>query len=1461
MKAFLNKKTCIVCVKHQRTKCDNLNSDYNVKICKNLKNNENSEKFVIPRLLGAHVPTKISNIFDIKVVPKNDLSDIKSDYNDNNNKNNSHKNKRTVKIKVVKHHDRRRCSHRSLKYVEKEVEYRSSETRKQKSLCDIILALLLVAMDIERNPGPHTNESTDKNVINVYDKNNFTICSYNVQGLKSFKKLKRVLNLINKQSIKNNCVINLQETHLDNVSTLPYHWKHGLIQSPAKGASSGVAILYSKSYFDEILDNQHDNEGRFCSFTSKKDGETFTFINLYAPNDHYDAFIFFTMVKNKITNILDQFPDTNISISGDFNVVFNEELDSIGRNQTKQEKKVVHLINEIMILFNLVDSYRENNKYGGYTWGKNNPTFLRSRLDYILVSKSWANQILNSCNSPFNNESDHSLVFTEFLSSCFEYGPGVVRVNASILEDPEIKERVRISLLNSLESTPIDWNPHQVLDFFKYNLRKIMLAEGKVKAKVSKSNLEMTNFELNLLKNSLNNILLEIDTISKNNGDTITLEQKANSIKKAIEIAEIPLKELKEQESKKLIFRARAKWVEQGEKSNKYFLNLLKDRQSKMVIRKLISNGKTYYKQDEISQAINEYYEDLYKKQPNLKKDYESNELLKDLPHLDDHERKTLAENLTVDELRDTIKTCDESAPGPDGITYNAYKHLWDISGNLILNAWNHSTNIGKTSTSQREAVITLLEKKGKDKSNVNNLRPISLSNCDIKICTKALAIRTNKILHKLIDSTQTGYIPDRQVTNNNRLIEEIDELAYKTNDTYFLVTLDAQKAFDSVDHDYLLSILKAYNFPDVYISWVKTIYSDLNASVLVNGFTTKKFKIEQSVKQGDALSCALFVLAIEPLLKRININPDIIPVTLKVNKNGVVEEINVKTISYADDITCIVKNWESIQHIIDEYSKFSMISGIKLNVQKTEIMTLGKKQNEELQRFSITYNGSQITIIEQTTVCICGITFSRTPSIAYNKNITEKITKLERQLNIWRQRNLSLEGKILIVKTFGISQLIYSIQSTRIRMEDLALIESIIFRFIWNIKKDNKIGAGKIARSVLKGPKDLGGLNAPDIKVIANSIKMKSLLQSYSNKHPIHAIYQHKLTTMGFILNSYIKQVSVNDYISEGAAELIKINDSIDKDVTLLCSSEDGVHKNYYAFIQNQRLSKLKCFNIHQQGMIHRMLVNNIVTVSDLLKEKSNNNFMNLFLDTHQLTNTIPKSWITVLRGSRRDHCPITDEVCIGLNKWKNISQVSLKDLHISQRYVNNINVNELVQKKFPEIELNDLTGNPFTNLHKQTKDVKLKNIQFKILHNIYPTMKHLHKWKLSQTDKCSYCNQTETVSHAIFHCPIAKDAITKLENLLNRQYSFNPPLSITFNNMLLGISSTSINTFITHAPKYAIDCVLVLLKQKLILQRDNKIFLSVRDIDTLFYNRLNIEKYNCRQKNLRGLEKRWNI
>jgi len=456
------------------------------------------------------------------------------------------------------------------------------------------------------------------------------------------------------------------------------------------------------------------------------------------------------------------------------------------------------------------------------------------------------------------------------------------------------------------------------------------------------------------------------------------------------------------------------------------------------------------------------------------------------------------------------------------------------------------------------------------------------LSNCDIKICTKAIAIRTSTVLDTIIGKTQAGYVPGRQVNDNNRLLEEIINLYGETRQKAYVITLDAQKAFDSVDHEYLAQCLKAFGFPQSYCDQVKTIYTDLKASILINGHISQSFNIEQSVKQGDALSCALFIIAIEPLLRKFNQDPRITPVILNPGKDN---EESLISFSYADDITTLCQNKEGIQAVISIYEEFSKISGIKLNVAKTEIMVIGI-ENPPAERFRLLFNNQRITITTQESVKICGITFSNNKEVAYQSNIKEKILKMERQLNIWRQRNVSTEGKILLVKTFGLSQLIYSLQATNIKIEEEKKIEEIIYKFIWNLKPDSSSARGRIRRETLQCEKVDGGLKAPNIMTLNKAIKYKTLLRSMNIDHPVSTITNYILERKRFDFN-HDSAVTKNrsSYIDMAITTHRELNQCIDKDLKSFYESNDNqMHRNYYLYMSNHNLSHSQYLNNNQR-------------------------------------------------------------------------------------------------------------------------------------------------------------------------------------------------------------------------------------------------------------------------------------
>ena len=113
---------------------------------------------------------------------------------------------------------------------------------------------------------------------------------------------------------------------------------------------------------------------------------------------------------------------------------------------------------------------------------------------------------------------------------------------------------------------------------------------------------------------------------------------------------------------------------------------------------------------------------------------------------------------MTVSACFNTLKSFQKNKTlGNDGLTVEFYLAFWPILGKHLLTSFNYAHNYGELSNSQTQAVITLLEKKGKEKRLIKNWRPISLINVDTKIVSKALAKRIEHILPDLIHYNQNA--------------------------------------------------------------------------------------------------------------------------------------------------------------------------------------------------------------------------------------------------------------------------------------------------------------------------------------------------------------------------------------------------------------------------------------------------------------------------------------------------------------------------------------------------------------------------------------------------------------------------------------------------------------------------------------------------------------------------------
>ena len=358
--------------------------------------------------------------------------------------------------------------------------------------------------------------------------------------------------------------------------------------------------------------------------------------------------------------------------------------------------------------------------------------------------------------------------------------------------------------------------------------------------------------------------------------------------------------------------------------------------------------------------------------------------------------------------------------------------------------------------------LLSVIPKKEKDTSLLENLRPISLLNVDYKILTKVIAKRLENLLPKIINPDQTRYVKGHYIGENVRLIQDIMFYTKRMNSPGIAIFLDFRKAFDSIEWEYLKAALKAFNFGPNLLNWIDVLYNEASSCVINNGHSSSFFRLQRGVRQGCPLSGLLFIIGIELFVRAL--------------KNDV-ETKEIKITQYANDTTVFVKDEESVEQLLGLLDEFKSISGQEINTSKTEAMWLGCWIDKIRTPFNFKWPKEPI--------CALGIYFSYNTEHANKLNFEEKISNLEKTLNGWKRRKLTLLGRINIVKTLGLSKLIYNASVLPIPKHFVREINKISFNFIWEGKP------AKVKRSTIIGEKKCSGLKKLDFEVMHKALRV----------------------------------------------------------------------------------------------------------------------------------------------------------------------------------------------------------------------------------------------------------------------------------------------------------------------------------------------------------------------------------
>lgn len=367
-----------------------------------------------------------------------------------------------------------------------------------------------------------------------------------------------------------------------------------------------------------------------------------------------------------------------------------------------------------------------------------------------------------------------------------------------------------------------------------------------------------------------------------------------------------------------------------------------------------------------------------------------------------------------------------------------------------------------------------LIFKRG-DIKDLKNWHLISFLKVDYKICSKAITLRLSRVLHAIVDPDQTCSVPRRSISSNIIQLQDTLDYTEQSNEPGILVSLDQEKAFDHVNRDFLMLLLEHFGFGPDFQTWIATFYAVAYMQILLNGWLTNPIPLNRGVRQGDSLSPLLYILCVEVLACQIrnckNIRGFLLPSA---------SDKQFKVRQYTDDTTSFVKDYSSLVSLFDLITVYEKGSGAKLNRSKSEAMWLGAWCSRADEPLGLTWVRN---------MKILRVFFS-TASVNLD-NWQSKINNLEKLLNLWKSRSLSLIGKCLIVNVLGLGKFLYLAKVVTPPAWALHRVNQLIWPFLWGSKIET------VSRNTCYLPILSGGLNVINLELKCMALCLSSIFST----------------------------------------------------------------------------------------------------------------------------------------------------------------------------------------------------------------------------------------------------------------------------------------------------------------------------------------------------------------------------
>ena len=405
-------------------------------------------------------------------------------------------------------------------------------------------------------------------------------------------------------------------------------------------------------------------------------------------------------------------------------------------------------------------------------------------------------------------------------------------------------------------------------------------------------------------------------------------------------------------------------------------------------------------------------------------------------------------------------------APGPDGFPVEFFLEAWTIVKDSVVAAIREFFISGHLGKGFNATAITLIPKViGADQ--LFQFRHVACCTTIYKVITRLISARLKLFIDDAVQANQVGFIKGRLLCENVLLASElVDNFETAGETSRGCLQVDLSKAYDNVNWEFLINILKAMDLPSDFINWIWVCISSPAYIIAFNGELIGFFQGKKGIRQGDPMSSHLFVLVMDVLAK--SLDQGAVNGLFGLHPKCLAPMIT--HLSFADDVLVFSDGSESsLNGILSILDDFKLGSGLGINREKTTLLLDGGNfdRNRVLaEKLGITHGSLPVRYLG---VLLMAQKMKK-------QDYQPLVDKINKRFTCWTARHLSFAGRLQLLKSVIYSTINFLASIFVLPNQCLLKLEQMCNAFLWSGAPNSARGA-KLSWDIVCTAKEAGVL------------------------------------------------------------------------------------------------------------------------------------------------------------------------------------------------------------------------------------------------------------------------------------------------------------------------------------------------------------------------------------------------